>query len=297
MPRIIKPEKLSIRNHPEINERFIQDQIANDPSMIGLGDLIVKDKERMQPRAGRLDLLLMDPDTTRRYEVEIQLGKTDESHIIRTIEYWDIERKRYPQYDHCAVIIAEDITSRFLNVIHLFNGYIPFIAIQMSAYQYEGGISLIFTKVLDEMPLGLIEDDEIDNEKLQTTKDYWVKKASPETVKIAEKFLEIFNEVDPGHDLSYLKTSVALSKKGIAIHYFFLRIRKKNHIVLVIKMIRDPEFDSYLDNTDLDQMEYNVRASRYRIRISMDDVTKRKETVKGLLIRIQGFLGLNSISN
>jgi hypothetical protein len=63
---------------------------------------------------GRLDLLLQDVDTNRRYEVEIQLGKTDESHIIRTIEYWDIERKRYPQYDHCAVIIAEDITSRFL---------------------------------------------------------------------------------------------------------------------------------------------------------------------------------------
>lgn len=42
--------------------------------------------------------------------------------MIRTIEYWDIERKRYPQYEHCAVIIAEDITSRFLNVIQLFNG-------------------------------------------------------------------------------------------------------------------------------------------------------------------------------
>jgi hypothetical protein len=286
MPKIIKPEKLSIRNHPEINERFIQDHIANDASIIGLGDLIVKDKERMQPRAGRLDLLLMDPDTTRRYEVEIQLGKTDESHIIRTIEYWDIERKRYPQYDHCAVIIAEDITSRFLNVIHLFNGFIPFIAIQMSAYQYEGGISLIFTKVLDEMPLGLVEDDETDNEQLQTTKDYWIKKASAETVKIAEKFLEVYNEIDPGHELSYLKTSVTLSKKGNPIHFFFLRIRKKNHIVLVIKMVRDPDFDKFLDESDLDQMEYNVRASRYRIRIYMDDVTERKETIKSLMSKI-----------
>jgi hypothetical protein len=67
----------------------------------------------MQPRAGRLDLLLQDLDTKRRYEVEIQLGATDEAHIIRTIEYWDIERKRYPQYDHCAVLVAEDITSPF----------------------------------------------------------------------------------------------------------------------------------------------------------------------------------------
>jgi len=70
-------------------------------------------------------VVLQDSETNQRYEVEIQLGATDESHIIRTIEYWDIERKRYPQYDHCAAIVAEDITSRFLNVISLFNGFIP----------------------------------------------------------------------------------------------------------------------------------------------------------------------------
>ena len=70
------------------------------------------------------DLLLQDADSNRRYEVEVQLGATDESHIIRTIEYWDIERRRYPQYEHTAVIVAEDITSRFLNIISLFNGMI-----------------------------------------------------------------------------------------------------------------------------------------------------------------------------
>jgi hypothetical protein len=64
---------------------------------------VVKDKERAQPRAGRLDLLLQDPESAHRYEVELQLGETDEAHIIRTIEYWDVERKRYPQYDHTLV--------------------------------------------------------------------------------------------------------------------------------------------------------------------------------------------------
>jgi hypothetical protein len=28
-------------------------------------------------------------------------------------------------YEHTAVIVAEDVTSRFLNVISLFNGFIP----------------------------------------------------------------------------------------------------------------------------------------------------------------------------
>ena len=160
MAKLFKPTKLNLYKHPEIKESWIQEQIASDPSILGIGDLILKDKERTQPRAGRLDLLLQDAESKRRYEVEVQLGKTDEAHIIRTIEYWDIERKRYPQYDHCAVIIAEDITSRFLNVIGLFNGSIPIIAIQMTALKFGDEVALIFTKVLDEMPLGLVEEDE-----------------------------------------------------------------------------------------------------------------------------------------
>ena len=118
--QFIKPKHISLRNHPDYNERWIQNQIVEDPSLLGLGDdIIVKDEERHQPHAGRLDLLLQDTQNLR-YEVEIQLGKVDESHIIRTIEYWDLEKKRYPQYDHCAVIIAEEITSRFLNVIQSY---------------------------------------------------------------------------------------------------------------------------------------------------------------------------------
>jgi hypothetical protein len=94
-----KLSKLSIRSHTELSERWVQERIAEDPSILGLGDVILKDKERIQSGAGRLDLLLQEADANRRYEVEIQLGRTDESHIIRTIEYWDIERKRYPQYE------------------------------------------------------------------------------------------------------------------------------------------------------------------------------------------------------
>jgi len=109
----MKLESISLKRSDRLNEKWVQDQITDEPSVLGLGDLVLKDKERMQPNAGRLDLLLQDPETLKRYEVEIQLGATDESHIIRTIEYWDIERRRYPQYEHAAVIVAEEITSRF----------------------------------------------------------------------------------------------------------------------------------------------------------------------------------------
>jgi hypothetical protein len=105
-----RSQPVSLKAHPEYNEKWLQRVLADDPSLLGLGDLTVKEVERCQPRAGRLDLLLSDPETHTRYEVEIQLGATDGAHIIRTIEYWEIEESRYPQYEHVGVLVAEDIT-------------------------------------------------------------------------------------------------------------------------------------------------------------------------------------------
>ena len=139
----------------------------------------------MQPHAGRLDLLLQDAESNHRYEVEVQLGATDESHIIRTIEYWDIERKRYPQYDHTAVIVAEDITSRFLNIISLFNGMVPLVAIQMQTLKYGDKISLICTKVVDQMRLGLVDEDEEVQEI--TDRSYWENRGSKSTLAMVDE--------------------------------------------------------------------------------------------------------------
>lgn len=151
--KYVKPERVQLASHPELNERWVHDRIKDDPSILGLGDLSFLYSEIRHPGAGRLDLLLGDKDIGR-YEVEVQLGATDESHTIRTIEYWDKERKRYPEHEHTAVIVAEKITGRFLNVISLFNGHIPLVAIQMQAFQIGEQISLIFTTVLDKQETG-----------------------------------------------------------------------------------------------------------------------------------------------
>ncbi|HIE95676.1 MAG TPA: hypothetical protein EYG03_18970 [Planctomycetes bacterium] len=74
--------------------------------------------------------------------------------------YHAIDLVDYPQYEHAAVIVAEDITSRFLNVIGLFNGHIPLIALQMSALKSGEQIGLVFSKVVDLMTFGLVDEDE-----------------------------------------------------------------------------------------------------------------------------------------
>ncbi len=278
----VKPERFSLKTDPDLNERWLQDRIGEDPSLLGLGDLVLKDRERAQPRAGRLDLLLQDVESHRRYEVEIQLGKTDEAHIIRTIEYWDIERKRYPQYDHTAVIVAEDITSRFLNVIGLFNGFIPLIAIQLSAVRVNDVVTLVCTKVLDESRLGLVDEDE--EIQAATDRAYWEQRASKQTVAMADDMLKMIREFDPKLELKYNKFYIGLAKDGQPNNFVIFRPIKD---VLKFEVRLDPseEMQARLDASGLDVMDYDSHWGRFRIRLTASDMTKHKEFLRELLAK------------
>lgn len=280
MKKIFNPEPIDIKNNPAITEKIIQDIIAENPSIIGLGDLILKDKERILPKSGRLDLLMQDPESSRRYEIELQLGKTDESHIIRTIEYWDIERKRYPQYDHCAVIIAEEITSRFLNVISLFNGSIPLIAIQMKAYKFDDQIGLIFNTVLDESRLGLVDEDEEVQEI--TNRDFWLKRGTEDTLKMADEILEIVNSITPGYALKYNKFYIGLAKDGQPDNFAICR-PKKNYMRIELRIPKSTEMDNIIEKSALEEMDYDSRWGRYRIRLNKGDIKKHHDVIKNFL--------------
>ena len=272
---------IQLRNHPELNERWLQDIIADDPSIIGIGDVILKDKERIHQGAGRLDLLLQDADGIERYEVEIQLGATDESHIIRTIEYWDIERKRYPQYNHTAIIIAEDITSRFLNVISLFNGSIPLMAIQVCAIQTAEGVGLHFTKVLDVQQLGLVDEDEEVAEV--TNRDYWLKRGTPKTVAMADKLLSYIKEFDPDAELNYNKFYIGLKINSRSKNYAIFR-PKKNFIGLEIKMPQTEENDEIINQAEIANLDYSKRYGYYRLSIYERDLEEKSDFIKKLLL-------------
>jgi len=270
--------KVSLKGHSELNEKWVQDRIAEDPAILGLGDLILKDKERVQQGAGRLDLLFQDPESNIRYEVEVQLGKTDESHIIRTIEYWDIERKRYPQYDHIAVLVAEDITSRFLNIISLFNGFIPLMAIQLNVIQVQSQVALIFTTVLDQR-IGLAYDDEEAQEA--TDRNYWEKKGTKATVALADELLAILKLVDNELELKYNKFYIGLAKGSKAYNFVILR-PKKQAIRVELKLQKSEEIEGKLEAADFDILEYDSRDRRYRIRLAKGIISKEQDLLKEL---------------
>ena len=264
----VKPEIISLKNNSEFNEKWLQAKIEEDPSIIGLGDLEFRDSEKIQVGGGRLDTILYDPEDKRRYEVEIQLGKTDESHIIRTIEYWDWERKKNPQYEHCAVIIAEDITSRFLNVISLFNGFIPLIAIQVKAIKVDNKISLFFTKVLDEIKLEFLDED---TQTETTDRDYWEKKATKDTLKLMDKIFDKLNGIISGYNLKYNKYYIGLEQNNMANNFISFKPRKST-VIVNLKIEKTEELDTILENSDIDLLSYDNQWKLYRFRLTDNDL-------------------------
>jgi hypothetical protein len=172
-PTFVRTERTTLRNLG-VDERWLQERIAEDPSILGLGDLTVLRREKKQITGGRIDFLLSDPEEDIRFEVEVMLGRLDESHIIRSIEYWDVERTKNPDSEHRAVIVAENITNRFFNVIALLNRAVPLIAIQMTAVKFEDRFALTFTKVLDVADLRATEDEMTSD---QRDRPYWEARA------------------------------------------------------------------------------------------------------------------------
>lgn len=204
-----------------LDEVWLQNEIAQDPSLLRLGEVELIRKEKSQPSGGRIDLIMAEPGTDTRYEIEVMLGETDPSHIIRTIEYWDMERQRYPTLEHRAVIVAEEITARFFNVIRLLNRAIPIIAIQLSAFRIEGEVVLQFIRVLDTYEFGGEPTDEEAGEPADRA--YWEKKAKPEILAVVDAVKDLIE----GHvKVTYNRHHIALGTTGY--NFCWLHPRKTN---------------------------------------------------------------------
>jgi hypothetical protein len=163
---------------------------------------------------------MSDAPNETRYEIEIMLGATDPSHIIRTIEYWDMKRQRSPLIEHRAVLVAEEITSRFFNVIRLLNRAVPLIAIQLSAFQFGDEVVLQFVRVLDTYEFG---GDEESGPTELTDRTYWEKRARPEALATIDAIVALISGSGSEPKITYNRTHVAVGTAGYIFGWFFPR--------------------------------------------------------------------------
>ena len=256
------------------NEYWLQEQIYNNPELIGLGELEAVAKEKRQSSGGKLDILLKNPEDDTMYEVEVMLGATDESHIIRTIEYWDNEKRKWPQRQHYAVLIAETITRRFFNVIQLLSHSIPIIAIQVNLVELNGHRALHFSKILDTYEE--IDDGTNDNEIYDEI--YWKKKA-PWTIEAAKTLYEIVKDMFDEPTIRFVKHYISINIEGKSYFWFHKRSSKKSLINFRISDNDIEEVKQLLDNNNI---SYTQKRNRFNFTCDANTIKNNAELFKQL---------------
>jgi len=246
----VRHEKVSLRD-TAFSEGWVHDRICEETSILGFGELDVIARERVQPSGGRLDLLLANIEKNDRYVVEIMLGKTDEAHIVRCIEYWDIERRRYPAYDHVAVLIAEDITTRFLNFMGLLAGSIPLIAIQLDALRLGDQLMLNFVLILDQRDLR--DDDTQSNHTAEEVdRNWWESRKGASMLNLCDHLLAFANETaKPALQLRFKRSHLGIATTGTFFNVLILWPRK-DFVRLRAALSNSTEWSEKLDTAGLE---------------------------------------------
>ena len=178
------------------------------------------------------------------------------------------------------MIVAEDITSRFLNVISLFNGFIPLVAIQMNAVKVGDNISVVCSTVLDQMTLGLVDEEEVQE---VTDRAYWEKRGTKQTVAMADRLLETIKEFSPALELKYNKFYIGLAENGQPNNFAIFR-PQKNAMSLEVRLKKDEEMEGKLNDAGLDVMDYDNKWGRYRIRFTKGEIDKHSDVLKEILL-------------
>lgn len=252
------------------DEYWLQDQIYENPTCLGLGELESVAKEKQQSSGGRLDILLKNPEDDTMYEVEVMLGETDESHIIRTIEYWDNEKRKWPQRQHYAVLVAENITRRFFNVIHLFSHSIPIIAIQVNLIDSNNEKALHFSKILDTYEEPEDGPEEVHDEAYWRKKSIW-------TLDTANELLALVGEIFESPSLRYVKGYITINVLGN--NYFWFWKRSANKSLLSFRLSDDHvgEVSKLLDGQSVSFVQ---KRNRIKFTVDKDFIKKHADLLR-----------------
>jgi hypothetical protein len=206
------------------------------------------------------------------YEVEVMLGETDPSHIIRTIEYWDLIRKKWPQRQHFGVLIAERITRRYFNVIQILSNSVPLIAIQANMIDIEGQRSLHFTTILDAY-----EEPENDTGPVNEVIDepFWQSK-SESVLSSAKKIFEYTKEIYEDCKIVLKKTNITINSHGYNQMYFKKRYGQSVLVIFRYGGRRD-EIERILQENN---MNYTDDHKRFKIQMTESQIAENEDMFK-----------------
>jgi hypothetical protein len=141
----VKSEPISLDGNPELGLNWIYERIAEDPEILGLGAIRIRERVAAEAGASCRQLVSERAAAKSTCAVVVKTGATDDSQLVEAIEAWGREWARNGQTPVEAVMVAEQISPRFLNVASLISNRIPIRAVQMQAIRVGQAMTVIFT--------------------------------------------------------------------------------------------------------------------------------------------------------
>jgi len=276
--KYIETKKIFLKDNPEIFEKNIQDLIIDSPSRIGLKEYYAHDRERIQLRGGRLDILLVSQeDFKNRVATEVQLGKLDSSHLFRSYEYYLNEKEKYPNYELSSLLICEEGNDRLLPVIRDLFANKPFKILILNAFLIDkDSYSFQIQEYFSGTPLVVDEEVEITE---KADRKYWHDRR-PEGLKIVDELMELVNQVAPNYKLNYLKAYCGLSNGGNSDNFITFQPNSDN-VLFNLAIEESEDVQNLIDETNFSSLSRTKR--RYRIKIKKEKIKENKEILLKLI--------------
>jgi hypothetical protein len=174
------------------------------------------------------------------------------------------------------VIVAEEITSRFFNVIRLLNRAVPLVAIQLSAFKINNDVVLQFIRVLDTSEFNPNGDGE-EPESPATNRAYWETRTKPEILSVVDACCSLVPTAHGEPQLSYNKSHIALGTSGYLFCHFFPR--KASHCAIWVK-VGAAERQAIIDKLEAAGLEAMSKGKvSIRMNVRIDDIQKHRQAL------------------
>lgn len=181
-----------------------------------------------------------------------------------------------------AVLIAEEVTSRFLNVMSLLAGSIPPIAIQLNAIQVGDKLALDFVKVLDQRALR--EDDTVDTtEGDEVGRPAWEKKVGENGVALCDELVSLLQpHTDCELGLRFQKRHVPVVPVGTTRDVAFVVWPRRTFMRIQVRAENLVALQDQLKEVGIDtNMVFG--GTRLRFNLSAADLTNQSEAIIDVL--------------
>ena len=244
------------------NEKEIQELIAKNPSLLGLGELKLQERERRYPDGTILDLLFKGVDDVQ-YLVEIQLGDINADHITRIENYYEMEKEETPNKKIIPVIIAEDV-NKYLKILLKRTKDIQLVIIKMDVEKSKFNIVDI--------------SDIIKNTNYEITdRETFEKNNKYYKMDVFNSLCDIFNQITTEYKLTYGINNTVTLKGKYTSNFISFRLSKSS-VRTIVKIDKSNYWDSKISAFGTGEIKSN---NGYTLTIS-NDTLKDVNNVKAI---------------